>query len=585
MIEVVKYGFARPAGGRRRIAGPLCIAFTALAAACPSAGAQLPKLTDPVKVPLNDGAVGDLVPGETVEQVVDEVASEPLPEPVENVVQDSPVAPVRDEVRRIVKETTGAGGGGGGGGSGGGGSTGSGSSSGGSGSATGGTTGSGGTSGSGNGSGGSTTRRPRSGGDRRPGNGSGVARREGAPRRATRAGAGQDTTPGRTGASSRKRGARGSNPDRRGAGSAAIRTIETIVKAVPTPIWIALGVLFLLAVALGARTFVERRRARALERDREQLLSDVAVLERALLPPVPERVGALATSVAYRPCDGPAAGGDFYDAFELPDGRAAILVGDVSGHGPDALEATNSVRSQLHAFLEAGMSPRAAIAMVGERAPVQLAGRFTTVVVGLHDPAAGTLTYATAGHPPPIIVGPGTDEPLSAGASPPIGVGLRTGVRETTLSLPKESLACFYTDGLVEAKRGDGMIGRTRLTELVASLAPDDEALALLERVIAEADETPDDMAVCIVRPVSGAELRSPRVEVLELDADDVDSGFAERFLAVCEVPAGELAASVERARAIVESDGRALLEVTISDGVARARVGSAEAAAPPAAA
>jgi chemotaxis family two-component system sensor kinase Cph1 len=152
---------------------------------------------------------------------------------------------------------------------------------------------------------------------------------------------------------------------------------------------------------------------------------------------VPERVGALATSVAYRPCDGPAAGGDFYDAFELPDGRAAILVGDISGHRPDALEATNSVRSQLHAFLEAGMSPRAAIAMVGERAPVQLAGRFTTVVVGLHDPAAGTLTYATAGHPPPIIVGPGTEEPLSAGASPPIGVGLRTGVRETTLSLPK----------------------------------------------------------------------------------------------------------------------------------------------------
>jgi hypothetical protein len=223
--------------------------------------------------------------------------------------------------------------------------------------------------------------------------------------------------------------------------------------------------------------------------------------------------------------------------------------------------------------------------MVGERAPIQLAGRFTTVVVGLHDPAAGTLTYATAGHPPPIIVGPDTDELLSASASPPIGVGLRTGVRETTLSLPKESLACFYTDGLVEAKSGDGMIGRTRLTELVASLAPDDEALALLERVIAEADETPDDMAVCIVRPVSGAELRSPRVEVLELDPDDVDSGFAERFLEVCEVPAGELAATVERARAIVESDGRALLEVTISDGVARARVGSAEAAAPPAAA
>jgi len=586
MIEVVKYGFARPAGGRRRIAGPLCIALAALAAACPSAGAQLPKLTDPVTVPLKDGAVGDLLPGDTVEQTIEDVANQPLPGPVENVVQNSPVAPVRDEVRRIVKDTTGTGGGGGsgGGGSGGGGGTGSGSSTSGSGSSTGGTTSSGGTAGTGNGSGGSTTRRP-GGGSRRADNGSGPAQRRGALRRATRTGAGAGAVPGKTGAATRKRGDRRAERDGSRSGNAAVRTIETIVKAVPTPIWIALGVLFLLAVALGGRTFVERRRARALARDREQLLSDVTVLERALLPAVPERLGALATSVAYRPWDGPAAGGDFYDAFELPGGRAAILVGDVSGHGPDALEATNSVRSQLHAFLEAGMSPRAAIAMVGERAPVQLAGRFTTVVVGLHDPAAGTLTYATAGHPAPIIVGPGTEELLSAGASPPIGVGLRTGVRETTLSLPKESLACFYTDGLVEAKTGDGMIGRTRLTELVAALTPDDEAVALLERVIAEADETPDDMAVCIVRPVSGAELRSPRVEVLELDPDDVDSGFAERFLEVCEVPAGELAAAVDRARAIVESDGLALLEITSSDGVARARVGSAEAAAPPAAA
>jgi hypothetical protein len=107
----------------------------------------------------------------------------------------------------------------------------------------------------------------------------------------------------------------------------------------------------------------------------------------------------------------------------------------------------------------------------------------------------------------------------------------------------------------------------------------------LLERVVAEAAETPDDMAVCLLRPVSGAAQRSPRVEVLELDPEDVESGFAGRFLEACDVPAGELAATVERAHAIVESDGRALLEVTISDGVARARVDAAAVAAPPAAA
>jgi serine phosphatase RsbU (regulator of sigma subunit) len=569
MIDVVMYGFARPAGGRRRIAGPLCIALGALALASPPAAAQLPDLGDAVKLPVQDGAVRDLVPGDVVEDTVAGVVDEPLPEPVEQVVRESPVAPVREEVRRVVKETTETGGGGGGSGA-----TGNGSSTGGTGSGTG---------TPGGDSEGSTPRRaPGDGGGRR------VNRRERA-RRARRAGDGADRAAAATPAAGRTRDASraGARPDaERGARddgrSAAVRTIETIVKAVPTPIWIALGVLALLALALGARTFVERRRARALARDREQLMHDVEVLERALLPAVPERLGALATSVAYRPSEGPAAGGDFYDAFELSDGRVAVLVGDVSGHGPDALEGTNSVRSQLHALLEAGLSPRAAIATVGERVPAQLAGRFTTVVVALHDPAEGTLTYATAGHPPPIIVGPGSEELLSAGASPPIGVDLRTGLRETTVGLPAGSLVCLYTDGLVEARAGDAMLGRGRLTAMVESLDPDELAGALIERVVAAADEASDDMAVCLLRPVSGADAPSPRVEILEVDPDDLASGFAERFLEACGVPAAELAGTIEQARAGVESRGRALVEVTVNGQAGQARVSAADLAAPP---
>jgi len=342
---------------------------------------------------------------------------------------------------------------------------------------------------------------------------------------------------------------------------------------VPTAIWIALGVLSLVALALAGRTWVERRNARALARDRDQLRGDVALLERALLPAVPERLGAVAASVAYRSCDGPAAGGDFYDAFELPGGRAAVIVGDVAGHGPDALEGTNSVRAQLHALLETGMSPRAAIAAVGERAPVQLAGRFSTVVVAVHDPADGTLTYATAGHAPPIVVGPGADELLSVGTSPPIGVGLRTGLRQTTLALPPGSTCCLYTDGLVEARDRGEMIGRERLTAMVAALGAGDQADALLERVIAEADGTTDDMTVCVLRPVSGAQARSPRVEVMELDADDIDSGFAARFLDACGVSEGECAAALEEARAAVTAGGLALLEITIGNGMGGTRV------------
>jgi hypothetical protein len=576
------YGTAWLAGGRRRLAGSLCIFVVALAAICPTASAQLPKVQVPVQLPVEDGAVGDLIPGDTVEGAVGDVVNEPLPGPVEDVVQNSPVGPVRDEVRRVVNEATGTGGGNGGGNGGGGGS--------GSGSASGnGSTGTGGSGGSDTGSGGSPGGRAGDGTGGNPNRGSSRRRRQsptgrardvaGAPDGAT---AGAETGRGGSGRRSAARDDAGRAGDER---SAAIRRIETIVKAIPTPIWIALGVLALLALLLGARTFIERRRARALARDRELLLRDVTALERALLPPVPERLGALTASVAYRPSDGPAAGGDFYDAFELPDGRAAVLVGDVSGHGPEALEATNSVRSQLHGLLEAGVSPRAAIAAVGERTPVQLAGRFTTVVVAVHDPAAGTLTYATAGHPPPVIVGPAADDLLSAAASPPIGVGMRTGSRETTVPLPAGSLACFHTDGIVEAKVDGRRVGRDRLAELVAALGPGEQAGTLLDRVVAEADETPDDMAIFLVRPGDEATLVGPRIELLELDADDLDSGYAATFLEACNVPEDEAVAAVEEARAAVESGGHALFEVTCANGCGSARVVMGGSAAPSAAA
>jgi hypothetical protein len=551
--------------------------------ACSEAAAQLPQLTGPVNLPVEDGAAGELLPAETVERVVDETVNKPLPEPVEQVVQESPVGPVRDELRGVVNQALGTGGGGSDGGGSGGGSGGSGSGSGGgtAGSEDGGSTGSG-AGGTPGGSPGSNA--DRSGGGRGSRDGS-RGRARGREDRSAERDARPVVVTGRStvAAGDGRRQRRGDDADSGPGRSPAIRTIETIVRSVPTPIWIALGALSLVGLGLGARTLVERRRAGALARDREQLIKDVAALERALLPAVPERVGAVATSVAFRSSDGPAAGGDFYDAFELPDGRAVVLVGDVSGHGPDALEPTNSVRSQLHALLEGGMSPRAALAVVGERAPLQLAGRFTTVVVAVHDPATGTMTFATAGHAPPIIVGPAAEQLLSAGASPPIGIGVRTGLRETTVALPRGSLACFYTDGLVEAKRADAMIGRAGLEAMVESLGADGDALALLERVLAEADEAPDDMAVCLVRPVAGAEAPSARVEIVEIDADDIASGFAARFLAACGVPAGGIAVAIDDALAALGTRGQAVVEVTIADGRGRARVSDAGTAATPA--
>jgi len=124
------------------------------------------------------------------------------------------------------------------------------------------------------------------------------------------------------------------------------------------------------------------------------------------------------------------------------------------------------------------------------------------------------------------------------------------------------------------------------IEELVSELDPEEPAGVLLERVIAEASDAPDDMTLCLLRPLYGAATRSPRIEVLELDADDLDSGFAARFIDACGVPADDLPATVELAREIVSTDGMALLQVAIADGVARAAVMPVpQAAAPPTAA
>jgi hypothetical protein len=581
--------------------------LAALGVAGGTAGAQLPELsrTDPLPL-LNDPVrqLAEPVPqlDEPVRQLVEplqQIVQAPLPSPLEEVVQDSPVAPVREEVREVVGSPGSGVPGGGlpGVGLPGGGSSdrenASGSDSGtgpvaapasqaspgagGAGSAPSSRGGSGGGD-AGDGSGGA-----RVGGDGRANRPSGV---DGPGSGVDGRGRDADSTGGGTGDApdSAPGDAPDSAPDaERTAGSDAssaqdddgpiARTVERIVEVVPGVVWVALGALALLALALFARSHADRRRARALRREREGLLRDMGLLERVLLPRVPERMGDLAVSVAYRPAAGPAAGGDFYDVFELPGGRVGLFLGDVSGHGREALDCTSALRPALRGHLEAGLSPRAALEAAGRAAGIDPAGRFTTAVVAVHDPASGTLTYAKAGHPPPVVVGPGAHEPLVVASSPPIGVGLRTGTRQTTVPLPRGSSACFVTDGLLEARSGDTLLGREWLERAVAPLGPLDSAEALLDRVLEAADLASDDMTACLIRAVDGPSTAGPRVEELELYPDSVGAPAPGRFLEACGVPAEAVEDVLADARRLAVQAGKALLTVTIDGGEASVRV------------
>lgn len=349
--------------------------------------------------------------------------------------------------------------------------------------------------------------------------------------------------------------------------------LERLVEVVPGPLKTLIAALSALAIVLGLGSLFIGGRSRRLRRQRAALLEDFGLLQRALLPVVPERLGDLVASVGYRPAEGPGAGGDFYDAFELPEGRVAIVVGDVSGHGREALSSTTLMRHTVRAYLEAGLSPRGALRLAGEALDGDLDDGFATVVAAIYDPADAALSYASAGHPAPIVLGPAEHEPVTACSSPPIGIGVPTGRRQTTVSLPAGSVACLYTDGLTEARVGGELMGRQRLAELVREAGRGASADALLDRVAGQAERTPDDMAAGIVRPIRGAAHPPTRREELELDRSELELGSARSFLEACGLGEADAVRAEELARATARELGSAVLSVEIADGRCQAEV------------
>jgi hypothetical protein len=353
--------------------------------------------------------------------------------------------------------------------------------------------------------------------------------------------------------------------------SPLVTTITKIVGVVPTPIRILIAALAALALALAVRSRFSAARARRLERQRGQLLEDVGLLQAALLPVAPERLGPVGTSAAYKPADGPGAGGDFYDVFALENGQLAVIVGDVSGHGRHALPHTALLRFTLRAYLEAGLSPRDAVQTAGAVLDRQLGGQFATVVAATYNPRERLLVYACAGHPAPVVLGARLDagaiEPVTASSSPPIGVGIRTGIRQTTVSVPGRAQVCFYTDGVTEARVGTELFGAERLRGTLAELGTGASAVAVLDSVVERADAHPDDMAACVLRVEGGEDAPEVLLEELELDRDSAASQRTERFLLACGVERDELAEVIHAARAAAGRDGTAVLECNHAQG------------------
>jgi hypothetical protein len=362
---------------------------------------------------------------------------------------------------------------------------------------------------------------------------------------------------------------------------ALVKTFTKIVGVVPTPVRVLIGALILLALMLGVRSLFSGVRTRRLVRQRGQLLEDVGLLQAALLPVPPARLGPVATSVAYRPADGPGAGGDFYDVFALEDGEIAVIVGDVSGHGREALPHTALLRFTVRAYLEAGLSPRKALQTAGNVLDRQLAGSFATVLAATYNPRERKLTYASAGHPPPVMLAEERDraeapaagertavralEPVTSCSAPPVGTGMPTGTRQTVVSVAGPTRLCFHTDGVTEARIDEQLFGAERLAAALADLDHDDDASALLDRVSELSDARPDDMAACLLRVHDGQGPPAIALEQLELSSRLLAGGRVERFLLDCGVELGEVESIVHDARQRLQRVDRVMLELVPS--------------------
>ena len=130
----------------------------------------------------------------------------------------------------------------------------------------------------------------------------------------------------------------------------------------------------------------------------------VAEIQRALLPPELPQLPTMDLAVHYQTAR--RAGGDYYDFFELPDGKWGILIADVAGHGTPAAVVMAITHSIAHGHPEPPACPADMLGYLNDRLATRYTeskGVFVTAFYGVYDPATRALTYASAGHPPPRV--------------------------------------------------------------------------------------------------------------------------------------------------------------------------------------
>ncbi len=231
-------------------------------------------------------------------------------------------------------------------------------------------------------------------------------------------------------------------------------------------------------------------------------------MQRSLLPDTLPDVPGIALKAFYKPVS-IEVGGDWYDAFRLPDGKLAVAAGDVMGKGLTAAAGMGRVRNALRALALTDPRPAAVLAGLDRLfLATEQAEQVTTVCYLVVDPLTGEGVAGNAGHLPPLLIGPdGVPRLDETEAGTPLGWASPR--RQYPFSLPPGNTAVLYSDGLVE-NRTRGLDGG--LDELVAVAAQAPAAVLgdpgqlisyLVERMLAGYEQD-DDVTVLVLQMPGG---------------------------------------------------------------------------------
>jgi PAS domain S-box-containing protein len=301
-------------------------------------------------------------------------------------------------------------------------------------------------------------------------------------------------------------------------------------------------------------------------------------LQDVFLPARMPQVPGLRFDVVYLPAERDAlVGGDWYDAFELPDGRIVFSIGDVAGHGLDASMSVGRLRQAIYTVAFSTTDPGAILTRVCEMLEYQEPGSIVTALVGTIDPAHREIAYASAGHPPPLVAYRNDDaarvQPLGG---PPLGTGLVDAWSTHRFPLRPDAVVAVFTDGMIEFSR-DIQAAENRLRAAVA-LFVGDTAIAHPARAIQQlvfGEHGARDDAALLLMQFSDVDAATHRAEPEALQkawrfhSSDAYSAHAARReimaflrdlaasaeqLFACELVLGEiLANTVEHAPGLVE--------------------------------